>query len=73
MNKERLFTWQKITSFFQSSNTLHRYQLYSNEDYLQLPIELISPLSKNTLACESGPDVGLVDIARHQKKGILKV
>ncbi|CAF3463624.1 unnamed protein product [Rotaria sp. Silwood1] len=73
MNKERLFTWQKIASFFQSSNSLDRYRLYSNEDYLQLPVEVISPLSNNTLACESGPDVGLVDIARHQKKGILKV
>ncbi|CAF0999657.1 unnamed protein product [Rotaria sp. Silwood1] len=58
---------------FQSSNSLDRYRLYSNEDYLQLPVEVISPLSNNTLACESGPDVGLVDIARHQKKGILKV
>ncbi len=53
---------------FQSSNRLRRYQLYSNEDYLQLPVEVISPLSNNTVACESGPDVGLVDIARHQSK-----
>ncbi|CAF4025298.1 unnamed protein product, partial [Rotaria sp. Silwood1] len=40
---------------FQSSNSLDRYRLYSNEDYLQLPVEVISPLSNNTLACESGP------------------
>jgi hypothetical protein len=58
---------------FQFSNHLQRYQLYSNEDYLQLPVQTISPLSQNTLACESGPDIGLVDIARHKKKGILKV
>jgi len=31
-------------------------------------VELISPLNKTTIACESGPDVGLVDIARHQSK-----
>ncbi len=53
---------------FQSSNHLQRYQLYSNEDYSQLPVEVISPLSATTVACESGPDVGLVDIARHQSK-----
>jgi hypothetical protein len=53
---------------FQLSNHLQRYQLYSNEDYSQLPVEVISPLSKTTLACESGPDVGLVDIARHQSR-----
>jgi hypothetical protein len=37
---------------------------------MQLPVEFISPLSKTTIACESGPDVGLVDIARHQSKTI---
>ena len=35
---------------------------------MQLPVESISPLSKTTIACESGPDVGLVDIARHQSR-----
>jgi hypothetical protein len=55
-------------SSFQSSTRLNRYQLYSNADYLQLPVELISPFSKTTIACESGPDVGLVDIARHQSE-----
>jgi hypothetical protein len=57
-----------IICSFQFSNHLQRHQLYSNEDYLQLPVESISPLNKNTVACESGPDVGLVDIARHQSK-----
>ncbi|CAF1655447.1 unnamed protein product [Rotaria magnacalcarata] len=73
MNEEKRFTWQKFASFFRSSGPLHPYRLYSNENYSELPIESISPLSNNTVACESGPDVGLVDIARHQKKGILKV
>ncbi|CAF0780981.1 unnamed protein product [Adineta steineri] len=73
MSSERRFPWQKIISFFLPSNHLQRYQLYANQNYLQLPVETISPLERNTLACESGPDVGLVDIARHQKKGILKV
>lgn len=53
---------------FQPSTELERYHLYSNADYMQLPVESISPLSKTTIACESGPDVGLVDIARHQSK-----
>jgi hypothetical protein len=53
---------------FQPSNHLQRYHLYANGDYTQLPVELISPLNKTTIACESGPDVGLVDIARHQSK-----
>ncbi|UJR08694.1 hypothetical protein I4U23_012952 [Adineta vaga] len=73
MTTERRYIWQKVASFFSPSNRLQRYQLYANDNYLQLPVEIISPLSKNTIACESGPDVGLVDIARHQKKGILKV
>ncbi|CAF1052436.1 unnamed protein product [Adineta ricciae] len=73
MSNERGFLWQKFASLFLPSNRLQRYQLYTSEDYLQLPVEVISALSQNTIACESGPDVGLVDIARHQKKGILKV
>lgn len=59
---------KKFFFSFQFSNHLERYHLYSNPDYTQLPNEVISPLSKTTLACESGPDVGLVDIARHQSK-----
>jgi len=62
----RLFVFNESILSFQSSNHLQRYHLYSNEDYTQLPVEVISPLIKTTLACESGPDVGLVDIARHQ-------
>lgn len=53
---------------FQLSNRLQRYHLYSNADYTQLPVENISSLNNTTIACESGPDVGLVDIARHQSK-----
>lgn len=64
------FPWRHFYCFVVSSflplNRLQRYQLYASEDYLQLPVEVISPLSQNTIACESGPDVGLVDIARHQ-------
>ena len=55
-------------SSFQSSNRLQPYHLYSNVDYQQLPVDFVSPFSRTTVACQSGPDVGLVDIARRQSE-----
>ena len=63
----RLFEHLLLISF-QSSNRLQPYHLYSNVDYQQLPVESVSPFSRTTVACQSGPDVGLVDIARRQSE-----
>ncbi|CAF0843084.1 unnamed protein product [Didymodactylos carnosus] len=58
---------------FNTRNDIIPYRLYSNRDFSLLPNEPISQLLSTTFATYTGPDVGFIDIAPHQKRGILKV
>ena len=53
---------------FQASDSCRPYQLYSHSDYLQLPTEVISSLSRTILSCHTGPGDGLMGLAGHQGK-----
>jgi hypothetical protein len=57
---------------FQTSNPFGPYRLYSHADYVQLPVRTISSLSRTTRACQTGPDVGLIDLAGQQSENLFR-
>jgi hypothetical protein len=60
----------RIYFSFRASDSCRPYQLYSHSDYLQLPTEVISSLSRTILSCHTGHGDGLMGLAGHQGRNL---